>query len=335
MSESQKYFYMRLKEDFFESDAMILLESQQDGHLYSNILLKLYLRSLKYNGRLMYNDRIPFNANLLATVTRHQVGTVERAMRMFQELGLVEVMDTGAIYMSDIQKLVGHSSTEADRIKAFRNRQKQERLGRPETSSLPQPNGEIGSDADDGVATEIIDENRLNLTKKEENPYICTPDLKAYILDTKDNNNGDCGKSPTTKEIELFFEMAWKKYPRKEGKGKVSKSKKKEVYKLGDEFIRTIERFNAKVKAEGIEKQFIMHGSTFFNSGYVDYLDANYEDVSAITYGESANTQPSTPGICLTCQGDGRLPNGDYCECWYGQKEEANDKLFKRGKYAK
>lgn len=45
--DNKKYYYLKLKEDFFESDSMILLENMRDGYLYSNILLKLYLRSLK------------------------------------------------------------------------------------------------------------------------------------------------------------------------------------------------------------------------------------------------------------------------------------------------
>lgn len=121
MPESKKYYYLKLKEGFFDSDEMIVLESMPDGYLYSNILLKLYLRSLKYQGRLMFNDRIPFNSTMLAQVTRHSVGVVEKAMRILQDLGLVEILDNGAIYMSDIQNFIGRSSTEADRIREYRN----------------------------------------------------------------------------------------------------------------------------------------------------------------------------------------------------------------------
>ena len=62
--DSRKYYYLKLKENFFESDSMILLENMKDGYLYSNILLKLYLRSLKDSGRLMLNNVIPYNAQI-------------------------------------------------------------------------------------------------------------------------------------------------------------------------------------------------------------------------------------------------------------------------------
>ena len=127
MSDNKKYYYMRLKENFFDDDNMLILESMPDGYLYCNILFKLYLRSLKDNGRLMLNGRIPYNPQMLATVTRHQIGTVERALNIFKELGLIEVLDNGAIYMMDIQNYIGKSSSEADRQREYQNRLKSEK----------------------------------------------------------------------------------------------------------------------------------------------------------------------------------------------------------------
>ncbi|WP_205272287.1 phage replisome organizer N-terminal domain-containing protein [Lactococcus taiwanensis] len=124
MVDNKKYYYMRLKENFFDSDEMIILENMDngDGIIYSNILLKLYLRSLKYEGRLMFNERIPFNPQMLSTIVRHPVGVVEKALRAFVDLGLVEVMDNGAIYMLDIQNFIGKTSTEADRQREYQAR---------------------------------------------------------------------------------------------------------------------------------------------------------------------------------------------------------------------
>lgn len=120
--DNKKYYYLKLKENFFESDSMVLLENMKDGYLYSNILLKLYLRSLKDGGRLMLNGAIPYNSQMLASVTRHQVGTLEKALDIFKELGLIEILDSGAIYMMDIQNFIGKSSTEADRQREYYNR---------------------------------------------------------------------------------------------------------------------------------------------------------------------------------------------------------------------
>ena len=58
MSDNRKYYYLKLKENYFDDDSIVLLESMQDGVLYSNILLKLYLKSLKHGGRLQLDEDI-------------------------------------------------------------------------------------------------------------------------------------------------------------------------------------------------------------------------------------------------------------------------------------
>lgn len=122
MADAKKYYYMRLNENYFDTDEQKVLESMPDGYLYSNILLKLYLKSLKRDGLLMFNERIPYNAQMIATITRHQIGTVEKALELFRQMGIVEILDSGAIYMLDVQNFVGKTSTEADRIRAYRSR---------------------------------------------------------------------------------------------------------------------------------------------------------------------------------------------------------------------
>ena len=128
MSDNRKYYYLKLKENYFDDDSIVLLESMQDGVLYSNILLKLYLKSLKHGGRLQLDEDIPYTAQMIATITRQQIGTVERALQIFLKLGLVEVLDSGTFYMSNIELLIGQSSTEGERKKKERMRLKRQKL---------------------------------------------------------------------------------------------------------------------------------------------------------------------------------------------------------------
>ncbi|MDD3339504.1 MAG: phage replisome organizer N-terminal domain-containing protein [Lachnospiraceae bacterium] len=131
MSDNRRYFYLKLKESFYNSETMVVLESMQDGLIYSNLLMKMYLMSLKNNGILMLNDHIPHSPQTIATFTRHQIGTVERALKVFIELGLVEILTYGTYYMTDIQMLIGLSSTEGER-------KKRERMRLQEQNLLPQ-----------------------------------------------------------------------------------------------------------------------------------------------------------------------------------------------------
>ena len=78
MSDNRKYYYLKLKENYFDDDSIVLLESMQDGVLYSNILLKLYLKSLKHGGRLQLDENIPYTAQMIATITRqHHRKTIQ------------------------------------------------------------------------------------------------------------------------------------------------------------------------------------------------------------------------------------------------------------------
>lgn len=122
MSDNKQYYYIKLKADYFDSDEMIVLESMPDGYKYSNILLKFILRSLKNEGKLMFNNKIPFNSTMLSQVTKHSVGDIEKAVRIFEDLNLIEILTNGAIYINNIQEYIGKSSTEADRKRIYRHR---------------------------------------------------------------------------------------------------------------------------------------------------------------------------------------------------------------------
>lgn len=120
------------------------------------------------------------------------------------------------------------------------------------------------------VAETTTEENKVveNGTKMEQTDK----NAKKNCEKSKEN----CEKS-NKKAINECFERLWKKYPSKKGKGQVSDTKKKVLYQIGEEHIqRALERY-----LDGLEKDASwrkpQNGSTFFNSGYVDYLDENYE----------------------------------------------------------
>ena len=138
MADNKKYYYLKLKENFFDSEEMIILQNMENGYIYSDILLKLYLRSLKNEGRLMFKKLIPYTPSALAQVVRHSEETVEKALEIFQQLELVEILDNGAIYMLDIQNFIGNSSTEADRRREYDRRIRKERSLRTLISDLYQ-----------------------------------------------------------------------------------------------------------------------------------------------------------------------------------------------------
>ena len=90
----------------------------------------------------------------------------------------------------------------------------------------------------------------------------------------RDNNVHSCSES-LEETPEEFFERAWQYYPNKRGKGQVSEKSKERLMSHGwDNVKRAIDRYLEDLKKD--EWRQAQNGSTFFNSGYVDYLDENY-----------------------------------------------------------
>ena len=71
MAENKKYYFLKLKEDFFDQREIVVLEGSKDGILYVNILLKLYLKSLQHNGKLLLNEMTPLSAEIYKARGRH------------------------------------------------------------------------------------------------------------------------------------------------------------------------------------------------------------------------------------------------------------------------
>lgn len=192
MADNKKYYYLKLKENFFDSDEIIILESMEKGYLYSNILLKLYLRSLKNEGKLMFNDRIPFNTRMLAQVTRHSENEIENALQVFEDLKLVEILDNGAIFMNDIQNFIGKSSTHAERQKEYRRR--------------------IANEKEQTTTEKEIVKNNLNKLKNESENK-CVTNVKQEL-----------NKNEPEKEIELEIEKEKELQQETEPSGQLSLS---------------------------------------------------------------------------------------------------------------
>ena len=198
MSDSKKYYYLKLKENFFDSEELMVLESMPDGYMYSNILLKLYLRGIKNNGKLMVNERIPYNSTMLSNVTRHPAAVVEKAIQTFVDLGLIEIMENGAIYLLDIQNYIGESSTEADRKRLYRSKIESEKKllagqmsGQNNTECQDKAPPEIEKEIDIEKELEIdippkSPKRKLTKSKRLETPTVQKHQYAEFVAMTND-----------------------------------------------------------------------------------------------------------------------------------------------------
>ena len=124
---NKKYYWLKLKEDFFEEDAIAWIEEQENGKDYCLFYLKLCLKSLKTNGLLIRNVGsmlVPYDAKTLAKITNTELDTVKVAMDIFTKIGLVQILENGEIFISQLQNMVGSETSKAQLMRNKRAKDK-------------------------------------------------------------------------------------------------------------------------------------------------------------------------------------------------------------------
>ncbi len=111
MADSKKYYWLKLKRDFFKRHDIRIIEEMPNGKDYILFYLKLLLESIDHEGTLRFSDAIPYNEQMLSVVTNTNVDIVRSAMKIFIELNMIDIFDDQTIYMTEVDKLIG-SETE-------------------------------------------------------------------------------------------------------------------------------------------------------------------------------------------------------------------------------
>ena len=125
MAESKKFYWLKLKRDFFKRHDIRIIEEMPNGKDYVLFYLKLLLESIDHEGSLRFSDTIPYNEQMLSVVTNTNIDIVRSAMKLFTGLNLMEVMDDETIYMSEVNNMIGSESWSAERVRRFRQKQQQ------------------------------------------------------------------------------------------------------------------------------------------------------------------------------------------------------------------
>lgn len=138
MSDNKRFYWLKLKEDFFDDETIRYIEEQENGIKYSNFYLKLCLKSLRTDGkliRLVGEILIPYDVKSLSSLTGVDVDTVRCAMALFEKIGCVKMLDSGELYISQLSEMVG---SETDKARAMRVIRAREKYGNDVTRMLPE-----------------------------------------------------------------------------------------------------------------------------------------------------------------------------------------------------
>lgn len=124
LRDKERYYWLKLDRGFFKRHDIAIIEDMPNGKDYVLFYLKLMLESVDHEGALRFSDTIPYNEQMLASVTRTNVDIVRSALRMFEELGMVEVFDDKTLFMTEVAKLLGSETYAAKRQRELREKSK-------------------------------------------------------------------------------------------------------------------------------------------------------------------------------------------------------------------
>lgn len=215
---AKRYYWLKLKDDFFDDDTISYIEEQENGVLYVNFYLKLCLKSLKTEGkliRLIGDIIIPYDVESLARLTRTPADTVRVAMTIFERIGLIKILETGEIYLSQINEMIG---IETDKAAIMRRKRAEEKLaGNNVTEALPKCYTEIEIEKD--TEGEIERDNKASAKPKTpaREPKHKYGEYNHVLLTDRDRDQlfDNYGESETLKAIKLldeYIEETGKKY---------------------------------------------------------------------------------------------------------------------------
>lgn len=236
---TKKYYWLKLKDTFFESKEIKKLRKVAGGDTFTIIYLKMMLKSVKTEGKLFFENIEDDFASEIALDIDEETENVKMTLGYLQRYNLIEIIEEDYLLKYAVEN-IGNETDAAERMRRMREKK------------------------------EVINEN---VTKLHENVTKLLPVTKCYTEIEKDIKI-EYIEQNSNSFIQTFEEL-WKLYPNKKGKDKIKTKDFKTLEKIGYETLKTcIERYiREKEKYPWKEWQ---HGSTFFKGGYIDYLDDNY-----------------------------------------------------------
>lgn len=133
------------------------------------------------------------------------------------------------------------------------------------------------------------DEQQLNTNKNDKN------DKNDKNVKNEKNGRSIVHNTSLKAEADALFDRLWPLFPNKKGKGQVSSAAKQRLLKVGfEQMARAIDRYISELEKDS-EWRRSQNGSTFFTSGYVDYLDDNFVPQEAAKTGVKKNSFNNIP----------------------------------------
>ncbi len=240
--------WIKVSTGIFDDEKILMIESMPGGYEILAVWFKLLVLAGKQNNSGVFMiGKIPCTTKLLSSVFRMKESTVKNAIDVFCDMEMVDIVD-GVI---TIPKWGKHQSLDGVRKKREAQREYMREYRKKQKN--------------------VIRRTEENPQEEEE------PEPEEKPEDENPEKHEEKKKSgPTDAEINAFFDSVWKLYPVKKGKGQVSTTQRKKLFRVGYAAMENaIRRYMNELEKDSSWRK-PQNGGTFFNSGYVDYLDENF-----------------------------------------------------------
>lgn len=176
--DKKRYYWLKLQKDFFKRHDIRIIETMPNGKDYILFYLKLLCESTSHEGNLRFSDSIPYNEEMLSTITNTNIDIVRSAVKIFNELHMLEILDDGTYYMNEVLKMIGSETGNAIRKREYRQKLiKGTSLGQCPLDIEKEEDKEIKKDKDidniiaqsDEIATE---QSIISLTLNDKSEYL-------------------------------------------------------------------------------------------------------------------------------------------------------------------
>ena len=182
MRENKKFYWLKLKKDFFKRHDIKIIEAMPNGKDYILFYLKLLCESIGHEGNLRFSQEIPYNEEMLAIITNTNVDVVRSAVKIFSQLDMMELMDDGTYYMREVNKMIGFETEWAEKKREYRaKKNEQKTLGKDNVLPLSDKSKSIEIDKDILNILSVWNEKKIIIHKESKELFtVIEKAIKTY-----------------------------------------------------------------------------------------------------------------------------------------------------------
>ena len=140
--EEKKYYWIKLKTNFFDLPTIDWIMSQNNGCEYIVLYQMLCLKTANTDGKLVSQIGemlIPYDIEKIARDTKYfSNDTIRVALELFKSLGLIYVSDDNTMTISNYGEMVGSETSSAKRVREWREKQKALQCNKNVTDNVTQ-----------------------------------------------------------------------------------------------------------------------------------------------------------------------------------------------------